>query len=72
MNNNICNNENEIIKNIIEYTEKKVFNNQLLMQKEIEDYMTNNMEEMYKALEQLKTSFEEEIKIMEGINNTKV
>jgi len=42
------------------------------MQKEIENYMTNNMEEMYKALEQLKTSFEEEIKIMEGINYSKV
>ena len=65
-NNNIYNHENEIIKNIIELSEKKVLNNQLQMQKEIEDYLTKNMEEMYKGLEQLKLSFEEEIKTMEG------
>jgi hypothetical protein len=63
---NIYNHENEIIKNIIELSEKKVLNNQLIMQKEIEDYLTANMEEMYKGLEQLKLSFEEEIKTMEG------
>ena len=64
--NHLYNNENEIIKNIIELSEKKVLNNQLQMQKEIEDYIMKNMEEMYKGLEQLKISFEEEIKTMEG------
>ena len=36
------------------------------MQKEIEDYLTLNMEEMYKGLDQLKLSYEEEIRTMEG------
>ena len=66
LNSNIGKNENEIIKNIIDFTEKNVMNNQMIMQKEIEDYLTKNMEEMYKGLEQLRLSIEEEIKIMEG------
>ena len=61
------NHENEIIKNIIDLSEKKALNNQSRMQKEIEDCLTRNMEEMYKGLAQLKVSFEEEIKEMEGI-----
>jgi hypothetical protein len=38
------------------------------MLKEIENYIENNMKDMYKALEELKISFEEEIANVDGKN----
>ena len=56
----------EIIKNLIEFSENKEVNNQLQLQREIEDYLIKNTDDMYKGLEQLKVSFEEEIRQIEG------
>ena len=56
----------EIIKNLIEFSENKEVNNQLQLQREIEDYLIKNTDDMYRGLEQLKVSFEEEIRQIEG------
>ena len=56
----------EIIKNLIEFSENKEVNNQLQLQREIEDYLIKNTDDMFKGLEQLKVSFEEEIRQIEG------
>ncbi len=54
--------KSEILQSICELSEKKLESNQAIMMKEIEDYIDKNMNEMHKALEELKFSFEEEIK----------
>ena len=56
----------EIIKNLIEFSENKEVNNQLQLQREIEEYLIKNTDDMYRGLEQLKVSFEEEIRQIEG------
>ena len=56
----------EIIKNLIEFSENKEVNNQLQLQREIEDYLIKNTDDMYRGLEQLKVLFEEEIRQIEG------
>ena len=53
--NNIKKEENEIKKN-----QKSIGNNEMML--EIELYVKKSMDEMYKALEELKASFEDEIK----------
>lgn len=47
-------------------SEQKVKNNQALMAKEIEDFIDKNMKQMYDALEELRASFEEEIRSIDG------
>lgn len=58
--------QNEILKGIMKLSEKKVKKNQVLMMKEIEDYIEKNLNEMHMALEELKISFKEEIKCVDG------
>jgi hypothetical protein len=59
--------QNEILKGIMELSEKKVKSTQALMMKEIEDFIEKNMDEMHKALEELRISFEDEIKSVDGM-----
>ncbi len=51
----------------MELSEKKVKSTQALMMKEIEDFIEKNMDEMHKALEELRISFEDEIKSVDGM-----
>ena len=56
----------QILNNIVELSEKKMQCVQRQMQGEIEIFMNSNLEEMYKGMEELRASFEREIKDMEG------
>lgn len=51
----------------MELSEKKKKNNQVIMMKEIEDFIEKNMNEMHKALDELRISFEDEIEGVNGI-----
>ncbi len=46
----------------MELSEKKIKSTQIIMMKEIEDFIEKNMAEMHKALDELRISFEDEIK----------
>ena len=50
----------------MELSEKKYKNAQSTMMKEIEDFIEKNMDEMNKALEELRISFEDEINSVDG------
>lgn len=50
----------------MELSEKKMKNTQIFMMKEIEDFIEKNMAEMHKALDELRVSFEDEIKCVDG------
>jgi len=54
--------QSTILQSIYELSEKKLESNQLIIMKEIEDYIDKSMLEMHIALEELKVSFEDEIK----------
>lgn len=56
-----------ILNNILELSEKKAICIQNQVQLEIETFINNNLNEMYKNLDELKQTFEKEIKLMEGI-----
>jgi hypothetical protein len=58
--------EKDILNQIMYLSEKKVKNQQLSMASEIEAFIEKNMEEMHKALEELRASFEEEINSLDG------
>ena len=58
--------QHEILKGIMELSENKLKTAQAIMTKEIEDFIEKNMDEMHKALEELRISFEEEIKSVDG------
>lgn len=62
------NQESEILKDIIALSEHTVKSNQLNMTNEIENYIENNMKEMFGALEELRLSFDDEIKSVDGKN----
>lgn len=51
----------------MELSEKKVLCVQKQMQYEIESFMNSNLKDMYKNLDELKQSYEKEIRLMEGI-----
>ncbi len=55
-----------ILNNILELNEKKALCIQNQVQLEIELFINNNLKEMYKNLDELKQSYEKEIKLMEG------
>lgn len=55
-----------ILNNIMELSEKKIVCIQRQMQLELEAFINSNLEEMYKNLDELKETFEKEIKHMEG------
>jgi hypothetical protein len=55
-----------ILNNIMDLSEKKIICVQKQMQLEIEAFINSNLEEMYKNLDELKITFEKEIKHMEG------
>lgn len=55
-----------ILNNIMELSEKKILCVQKQMQFEIETFINSNLEAMYKGLDELKLTFEREIKSMEG------
>lgn len=55
-----------ILNNIMELSEKKLLCVQKQMQFEIEAFINGNLEEMYKSIDELKLTFEKEIKVMEG------
>jgi hypothetical protein len=55
-----------ILNNILELNEKKALCIQNQVQLEIESFINNNLKEMYKNLDELKQSYEKEIKLMEG------
>jgi hypothetical protein len=57
-----------ILNNIMELNEKKALCIQNQVQLEIESFINNNLKEMYKNLDELKQSYEKEIKLMEGID----
>ena len=52
----------------MELNEKKALCIQNQVQLEIESFINNNLKEMYKNLDELKQSYEKEIKLMEGID----
>ena len=54
--------QRKIQQSIYQLSEKKLESNQAIMMKEIEDYIDKTMLEMHIALEELKLSFEDEIK----------
>jgi hypothetical protein len=60
-------NKNEIIKSIYELSEKKFQSSQAIMMKEIEDYIDKSMSEMHMALEELRFSYEDELRGLDGI-----
>ncbi len=47
--------------------ENKIKTEQILMTKEIEDYIEKSMKEMLKALEELRKSFNDELRNVDGI-----
>ena len=55
-----------ILNNIMELSEKKLLCVQRQMQYEIETFINSNLVTMYKGLDELKLTFEREIKLMEG------
>ena len=55
-----------ILNNLMNLSEKKILCVQNKMQLEMETFINANLEEMYKNLDELKLTFEKEIKIMEG------
>jgi hypothetical protein len=59
--------QKEIINHIMYLSERKVKSQQINMANEIEVFIEKNMMEMHKALEELRASFEEEIKSLDGI-----
>jgi hypothetical protein len=50
----------------MELSEKKAKSLQAIMMREIEEYIEKNMAEMHKSLEELRISFEDEIKSVDG------
>ena len=50
-------------------SEQRLKSNQAFMMNEISDFIDKNMKEMYIALDELKISFEEEIKNVDGKKN---
>jgi hypothetical protein len=54
--------KNDILQSICELSEKKFESSQAVKMKEIEDYIDKNMKEMHKALDELKLSFEDEMR----------
>lgn len=54
--------KSQILQSICELSEKKFESNTAIMMREIEDYTDKNIREMNKALEELKLSYEDEIK----------
>ncbi len=51
----------------MELSEKKAKSLHLIMMREIDDYVEKNTAEMNKSLEELRISFEDEIKSVDGI-----
>jgi hypothetical protein len=58
--------QKEILNHIMYLSEKKVKNQQMSMANEIEAFIEKNMMEMHKALDELRSSFEEEINSLDG------
>ncbi len=54
--------KSEILQSIFALSEKKLVSNQTIMMKDIEEYIDKNITEMHKALDELRLSFEDEIK----------
>jgi hypothetical protein len=54
------------MNSILQLSEKKIQSSQSLMMNEIVDFISKNMNEMHKALDELKLSYEEEIKSVDG------
>jgi len=50
----------------LELSEKKAKSLQLIMMREIDDYVEKNIAEMNKSLDELRISFEDEIKSVDG------
>jgi len=54
--------ESDIMKDILEYSEKQMKLNQDKMQKEIDDFMNKNIREMNEAVEEIRFSYTEDMK----------
>ena len=57
------------MKDILEYSEKKAKISQEKMGQEIEEYINKNIKEMNEAIEEIRYSYSEDMKDIDGKNN---